>query len=127
MLMEKTDDALAWTGERTYLARIDYRSGHETRVNGFCPFEQTASLGAAALERRNCADKNSRDHANQCSACAGAGTTGTGSVSALARMVSEREAEKRKEAPGTGRDLVFCSQVRVGSCISGETGSERWC
>src|SRR5574340_1102847 len=76
-------------------------------VKGVCPFEQTASVGAGALERRDRADRSSRDHADQCSAGAGVGTRGTSGVSTLARVVSGGDPQKRETAPGPGGDLLL--------------------
>src|SRR2546427_8232032 len=62
-------------------------------VNGLWPFEQTASVGAGALERGDRAVGSCRDYANQCSACARVGTAGTNGVSTLTRVVSGCEAQ----------------------------------
>src|SRR5512142_1363737 len=78
-------------------------------VNGLWSFEQTASLGAGALERRDRAVRSSRDYANQCSARAGVGTTGTNGVSTLARVVSGCAPEKRTKAQRTGYHQLLCT------------------
>ena len=89
-------------------------------VNGLWPFEQTASVGAGALERGDRAVGSRGIGPNQCSTGVGAGTTGTDGVSALARVVSGCDPQKREQAAGTGCDLVFCLLDAVDSTSVGE-------
>ncbi len=112
--MRKSPKRCEPTAGRMRIPCEDSISAVEARgVNCLWPFEPTASVGPGPLERGDRAVGSSRNHTTQCEAFVGVGPTGTSGVSALARVVSGCEAQKRKKAAGIGRDLVLCALVAV--------------
>src|SRR5258708_29561681 len=107
--MEKTKDSSRF-GD-TYALSRSIISVVQRGVNSFCPSLETASVGPGSVECGNRTFRNSRDYATQCSARVGVGPTGTSGVSALARVVSGCETQKREKAAGTRCDHLLRSLV----------------